>query len=161
MPRGYPHGRHIRKFGGPEKRLHLLKVLVNALIQHERIETTFPKAHEAQKYVNRLIEIAKRGTDNAYSRDMINYWTPDEAMQSKLLNDLVPRYKDHNSDFTRIAILSKPYFNEAVEKYNRYAVLELKGNPLPPLPIQEKNSYTLQNVLIDAAREAMSKDKAS
>nr|CAB3263961.1 39S ribosomal protein L17, mitochondrial-like [Phallusia mammillata] len=161
MPRGYAHGTSFRKFGGPEKRLNLLRTLVNVLIKHERIETTFAKAHEAQKYTNRLIEIAKRGTDDAYSRDMIKFWAPREEIQSKLLNDLVPRFKEHKSDFTRLAVLSKQYCAEPRQSFHRYAVLELKGNPLPPLPIQEKNPHTLQNVLIAAAQEEMFNKKES
>ena len=158
MPRGFPHGVPFRKMGRPWKRLNLLRTLVNALITHERIETTFPKAHETQKYVERLIDIAKYGPSSKYCNDMLEYWTPEESQKTKLFDVLVPRYSEHKKNYTRLAIL--PSFTTPSYNYSgKMAVLELKGNPLPPLPIKEKNPHTLQNVLIAAAKEEWEQKK--
>uniref|UniRef100_H2ZMM9 Large ribosomal subunit protein bL17m n=1 Tax=Ciona savignyi TaxID=51511 RepID=H2ZMM9_CIOSA len=158
MPRGFAHGNVFRKLGGHQRRLKLLKILVNALIKNERIETTFTKAHETQKYMNRLIDIAKQGTDDAYTTDMVRYWTEDDSNKRKLFNVLVPRFTDHNGKYTRIAMLPTWHMKD-IDDYKRMAVLELKGNPLPPLPIKEDNPHTLQNVLIAAAKSEWKQPK--
>ena len=158
MPRGFAHGVPFRRMGRPWKRLGLLRTMVNALITYERIETTFPKAHETQKYMERLIDIAKRGQSNKYCNDMVEYWTPKEKERNKLFNVLVPRYANHEKNYTRLAHLP-PWSDSFTHRERKMAVIELKGNPLPPLPIKEKNPYTLQNVLIAAAREDWEQQK--
>jgi len=132
--------------------MKLLRILVNGLIKHERLETTFAKAAEAQKYMDRLIEIAKRGRSEAYAKDMVDYWADDEN-KTKLYNVLVPRYSKQKQNFTRLAILSQDWIGPRTGFHQqRMAVIELKGNLLPPLPVAEKNPHTLQNVLISAAK---------
>ena len=152
MPRGYPHGVATRNYGRPWRRLALLRNLVNAVIEHERIETTFAKAHETQKYVERVIDIAKYGPNNRYCNDMLEYWVPEEQSKNKLFNVLMPRYSQHTKNYTRLAMLTE-WCDSYTQGYRKMAVLELKGNPLPPLPVKEKNPHTLQNILISAAKE--------
>lgn len=154
MPRGMSHGIPFKKMGGgPHSRLAILKHLVVALIKHERIETTFFKSSEAQKYMIRLIDIAKYGEENQYCKDMVEFWTRgDQEVKDKLFNVLVPRYKDHQGKYTRLAILPK-HHDATADRTTRMSVLELKGNPLPPLPVKEENPHTLQNVLIAAAKK--------
>lgn len=152
MPRGFGHGKPFRLYAkGPHKRLELLKKLVNAVIKHERIETTFAKAHETQKYVNRLIDIAKHGEDNKYCVDMMEFWTDDEHSRKKIFDVLLPRYHSNTGSYTRLAVMPSEK-NRFSDKYQRVAVLELLDNPLPQLPIPTKNPYSLQNILIAAAK---------
>ena len=55
-----------RKLGRvTEHRLALLRNQAMALIRHERIETTMPKAKELRPFVERLITLAKRGVASA------------------------------------------------------------------------------------------------
>nr|XP_039250798.1 39S ribosomal protein L17, mitochondrial-like [Styela clava] len=151
MPRGMAHGVPFKKMGqNPHKRLIILRSLVMALIKHERIEATFSKSSEAQKYAIRLIDIAKYGPENTYCKDMVEFWTDgDEEVKNKLFNILVPRYKNQQGKYTRLAML--PLWHNK-DQLLRMSVLELKGNPLPPLPVKEENPYSLQNVLIAAAK---------
>lgn len=151
MPRGFPHGNPFQRMGQPWKRLDILQKMVNALVIHERVETTFHKAHETQKYMERVIDIAKYGLSNDYCRDMMEFWIPEQTEKDKLFNVLLPRYADIERGYTRLAVL--PEWTEPYRPTKKMAVLELKGNPLPPLPIKEKNPYTLQNVLIAAAKD--------
>ncbi|XP_002127164.2 large ribosomal subunit protein bL17m-like [Ciona intestinalis] len=151
MPRGFAHGNVFRKLGGHQRRMKLLKILVNALIKNERIETTFTKAHETQKYIHRLIDIAKQSTNDAYTKDMVGYWADDDSNKTKLFNVLVPRFAEHSGKYTRIAMLPTWHIKD-IDDHKKMAVLELKGNPLPPLPVKEDNPHTLQNVLIAAAK---------
>ena len=51
-----------RKLGRvTEHRIAMLRNQAEALIRHERIETTVPKAKELRPFVERIITIAKRG----------------------------------------------------------------------------------------------------
>ena len=152
MPRGFPHGKPFRIYAkGPWKRLELMKRLVNAVIKHERIETTFAKAHETQKYVNRLIDVAKHGKENKYCSDMMEFWAEDDTSKEKIFNVLLPRYNSVSGGYTRLAVMPSDK-NLLTERYQRVAVLELLGNPLPQLPLPTKNPYSLQNVLIASAK---------
>src|SRR5918995_5151192 len=57
-----PHNIAHRKLGRvTEHRIALLRNQATALLRHERIETTLPKAKELRPLVERLITIAKRG----------------------------------------------------------------------------------------------------
>lgn len=155
MPRGRPHGIPFKAMGGsPSKRLVMLRFMVMGLIKHERIEGTFFKLSEAQKYADQIINIAKTGPSNKYCNDMVKFWTNgDEEASSKLFNVLVPRYSQHKNKFSRLAILPS-WYSQQMDKQIRMAVLELKGNPLPPLPRKENSPHTLQNVLIASAKNA-------
>ena len=56
---------HRKSSGATEHRIALLRNQADALLAHERIETTVPKAKELRPFVERLITIAKRGVKAA------------------------------------------------------------------------------------------------
>ena len=57
-----PHNIAHRKLGRvTEHRIALLRNQATALLRHERIETTLPKAKELRPFVERIITVAKRG----------------------------------------------------------------------------------------------------
>ena len=134
------------------KRLEILRLITMALIRHERIETSVLKALETQKYMERLVHVARYGQEDPYSRDMVGWWTnEEEELKKKLLEVLLPRFSGHAKNFTRFALM--PAEKNYLEKSMRMAVLELKGNPLPPLPTKGANPLSLQNVIIAAAKK--------
>jgi large subunit ribosomal protein L17 len=80
-----------------------------ALLRHERIETTLPKAKELRPFVERLITIAKRGvaandlkgrTLNA--RRLVLAELPDVDVVGKLFSTLAPRFAERPGGYTRI-----------------------------------------------------------
>lgn len=71
-----------------------------ALIKHEQIITTLPKAKELRRVVDRLISLAKKGT--LTSRRLAAARIRDEAMAKKLFDILGPRYKERNGGYTRV-----------------------------------------------------------
>jgi large subunit ribosomal protein L17 len=100
-----------RKLGRvTEHRLALLRNQAIALLRHERIETTMPKAKELRPFVERLITIAKRGvagnTDaNAqalHARRMVLAEIPDKDVVGKLFATLVPRFAERPGGYIRI-----------------------------------------------------------
>ena len=76
--------------------------LANALIKHEQISTTLPKAKELRPYVERLVTLAKRGAGSLHARRMAIATLKDEAMVRKLFETLAPRFQDRAGGYTRV-----------------------------------------------------------
>src|SRR5207249_3171322 len=99
-----------RKLGRvTEHRLAMLRNQAMALLLHERIETTMPKAKELRPFVERLITIAKRGVaagdanGRALSaRRLVIRDLPDQDVVGKLFDTLAPRFADRPGGYTRI-----------------------------------------------------------
>ncbi len=71
-----------------------------ALIKHEQIVTTLPKAKEMKRVMDRLVTLGKRG--NLHSRRLAVAKIRDEAMAKKLFDVLAERYKDRSGGYTRV-----------------------------------------------------------
>src|ERR1044071_1252763 len=71
-----------------------------ALIKHEQITTTLPKAKDLRPVVEKLVSLAKKG-GLAARRPAIAEMS-DAAQVKKLFEVLAPRYKDRNGGYTRI-----------------------------------------------------------
>ena len=99
-----------RKLGRvTEHRLALLRNQAIALLRHERIETTMPKAKELRPFVERLITIARRGVaagdaagKTLHARRLVLAELPDTEVVGKLFSDLAPRFADRAGGYTRI-----------------------------------------------------------
>ena len=78
----------------------LLASLATALIKHEQIATTLPKAKELRRVADRLITLAKRG--DLHARRLAFSRIRDEAMVAKLFNTLGPRYAARPGGYTRV-----------------------------------------------------------
>jgi large subunit ribosomal protein L17 len=84
----------------PSHRRALFASLAAALIKHEQIVTTLPKAKELKRVADRLITLAKRG--NLHSRRRAYSRVRDEAMVGKLFGTLGPRYAARPGGYTRV-----------------------------------------------------------
>jgi large subunit ribosomal protein L17 len=74
--------------------------LTVALVKHEQIQTTLPKAKELRPYIEKLITKAR---DNSlHTRRYLIAMLGDEAAVSKLLDVLAPRYAQRAGGYTRI-----------------------------------------------------------
>jgi large subunit ribosomal protein L17 len=71
-----------------------------ALIKHEQIVTTLPKAKDLKRVVDKYITLAKRGDLN--SRRLAAARLRDEDQVKKLFDVLAARYKDRNGGYTRV-----------------------------------------------------------
>jgi len=78
----------------------LFASLATALIKHEQIATTLPKAKELRRVADRLITLAKRG--DLHARRLALSRLRDEAMVAKLFGTLGPRYADRPGGYTRV-----------------------------------------------------------
>jgi large subunit ribosomal protein L17 len=99
-----------RKLGRiTEHRRALLRNQAIALLRHERIETTMPKAKELRPFVERLITIARRGVAagdgsgrTLHARRLVLSELPDREVVGKLFETLAPRFMDRPGGYTRI-----------------------------------------------------------
>ena len=129
------HRNAHRKLGrDTSHRTALLRNQAEALLRHERIETTVPKAKELRPYVERLITIAKRGVKandpkgvslsarRLVMRDVLN-----ETVVTKLFDELAPRFLDRPGGYTRILKLGHRRGDAA-----EIAQIELVGSEFDP-----------------------------
>ena len=78
----------------------MLSNLANALIKHEQIKTTLPKAKTMKSYVEKLITLGKKGDLN--SRRIAVGILHDETMVSKLFSTISERYATRSGGYTRV-----------------------------------------------------------
>src|SRR5262245_38979798 len=78
----------------------VLRNLVTALFQYERIETTVEKAKEARRLAERLVTFGKRG-DVAARRHVARFVTR-PAVTAKQFDTIAPWYAERNGGYTRI-----------------------------------------------------------
>lgn len=78
----------------------LFRNMAAALIKHEQITTTLPKAKELRPYVEKLITLAKRG--GLSNRRLAHARLLDEAQEQKLFSVLAERYAQREGGYTRI-----------------------------------------------------------
>ncbi|MGB1539343.1 MAG: 50S ribosomal protein L17 [Rickettsiales bacterium] len=91
-------GRKLNRTSAHRKALFMN--LANALIKHEQIQTTLPKAKELRPYVEKLVTLGKRG--DLHARRQALSTLQDKAMVQKLFDALAERYKERSGGYTRV-----------------------------------------------------------
>ena len=95
------HGIARRKLGRKSgHRAALLRNMAAALIKHEQITTTLPKAKELRPYVEKLITLAKKG--GLSNRRLAHSRLLDDAQLQKLFDVLAKRYIERDGGYTRV-----------------------------------------------------------
>lgn len=95
------HGHKKRRFGRThEHRKAMFKNMSQALIKHEQIVTTLPKAKDLRPVVEKLVTLGKRG--DLHARRQAIAQIQDIKLVAKLFDVLGPRYKDRNGGYTRV-----------------------------------------------------------
>ncbi|MFN4038786.1 MAG: 50S ribosomal protein L17 [Erythrobacter sp.] len=95
------HGMSGRKLGRKTgHRNALFRNMAAALIKHEQITTTVPKAKELRPYMEKLITLAKRG--GLSNRRLAMSRLGDETQLKKLFDVLAERYADREGGYTRV-----------------------------------------------------------
>jgi large subunit ribosomal protein L17 len=96
----------------------LFKNMAQAIIKHEQIVTTLPKAKTMKPIVDKLISLGKKGS--LHARRQAFSKLRDENMVAKLFGTLAPRYADRNGGYTRVLKAGYRYGDSAA-----MAVIEL------------------------------------
>ena len=95
------HGDAHRRFNMPKsQRRALFANLTNALLTHEQITITLPRAKELRTFADSMITYAKKGDLN--SRRLALSFLRDKEVVSKLFSVLAERYKERNGGYTRV-----------------------------------------------------------
>jgi large subunit ribosomal protein L17 len=95
------HGNAHRKLNRkPEHRRAMFANMAAALIKHEQIVTTLPKAKDLRPVVEKLITLGKRGDLHARRQAIAQMRDIDTV--KKLFEVIGPRYKDRNGGYTRV-----------------------------------------------------------
>jgi len=90
-----------RKLGRTSShRKAMLRNLVTALLEHDKIMTTVTRAKETQSMAEKMITLGKRGDLHA-RRQALAYITKEDVVK-KLFDEIAPKYKDRNGGYTRI-----------------------------------------------------------
>ena len=95
------HGISGRKLGvTTSHRFAMFRNLAQALIKHEQITTTLPKAKELRPVAEKLITLGKRG--GLHARRQAYAQLRDDVIVTKLFTVIAERYKDRQGGYTRV-----------------------------------------------------------
>jgi large subunit ribosomal protein L17 len=112
--------------------------LAHALLKHEQITTTLPKAKDLRPVVERLITLGKRG--GLHSRRRLIAALQDKKIADKVMTTLAERYKARPGGYTRIVKAGFRYGDAAamavIELLDRD--VEAKGKDSGPAETDEK-----------------------
>ncbi|HTW91041.1 MAG TPA: 50S ribosomal protein L17 [bacterium] len=113
------HGDKAKKLGRTaQHRKALMRNLVTALLEHERITTTLAKAKEARRYADRVV--AQSLGNTVAARREVGRFVSDKTVLKKLFDVIAPRFAGRPGGFTRVLRLG-PREGDAAEM----AMLEL------------------------------------
>ena len=129
------HGVSGRKLGvTTSHRFAMFRNLAHALIKHEQITTTLPKAKELRPVAEKLITLGKRG--GLHARRQAYAQLRDDVIVSKLFSVIADRYKDRQGGYTRVLKAGMRYGDAAdmavIELVDRD--VEAKGLDSGPRP---------------------------
>ena len=89
----------------------LLMNLSNALLKHEQIKTTLPKAKELRPYVEKIITLGKKG--DLHSKKKTISILQDKKNVQKVFDVFAIRYKDRLGGYTRIVKIGNRFGDNA------------------------------------------------
>ncbi len=76
--------------------------MMAALIKHEQIKTTLPKAKELRPVVEKLVTLSRRGTADLHARRQALSHIRDATQVKKLFDVIAPRYANRPGGYTRV-----------------------------------------------------------
>jgi large subunit ribosomal protein L17 len=131
------HGKVHRKLGRTaEHRKAMFANMCAALIKHEQIVTTLPKAKELRPVVEKLVTLGKRG--GLHARRQAVAQMRDVDMVKKLFEVLGPRYKDRKGGYTRILKAGFRYGDSAPVAVIEFVDRDVDAKGLDSGPVQAR-----------------------
>src|SRR5215218_1494033 len=137
------HGKAHRKFNRrSDHRRAMFANMAAALIKHEQIVTTLPKAKDLRPIVEKLVTLGKRG--DLHARRQAIAEMRDITTVRKLFDVIGPRYKERNGGYTRVLKAGFRYGDSApvgvIEFVDRD--VEARGKDSGPPPEQKAEAKT-------------------
>ena len=97
------HGNQGRKFNRTAShRKAMWGNMTAALIKHEQITTTLPKAKDLRPVIEKLVTLSRRGAKDLHARRQALAQIKDEAQVTKLFDVIGPRYAGRPGGYTRV-----------------------------------------------------------
>ena len=129
------HGFRGRRFNRTaEHRTAMFANMSAALIKHEQIVTTLPKAKDLRPVVEKLVTLAKRG--GLHARRMAMADIRDETQVKKLFDVLSARYKDRKGGYLRIIKAGFRYGDSAAMAVIEFVDRDINARGLDSGPSQ-------------------------
>ncbi len=116
----------------------MLMNMSNALIKHEQITTTLPKAKELRRFVEKIVTLGKKG--DLLSRRKALSILQDQKMSKKVFDVLGERYKSRNGGYTRIIKLGNRFGDNAPTAVIELVDRDENAKGLDSGPVIEKKS---------------------
>ncbi|MEX0751772.1 MAG: 50S ribosomal protein L17 [Xanthobacteraceae bacterium] len=133
------HGKVHRKFKRTaEHRRAMFGNMAAALIKHEQIVTTLPKAKDLRPIVEKLVTLGKRG--DLHARRQAVAEIRDAAMVKKLFEVIGPRYKKRNGGYTRVLKAGFRYGDSSPVAVIEFVDRDVNAKGLDSGPVQEKKT---------------------
>src|SRR5262249_34613026 len=135
------HGKVYRKLNRTaEHRRAMFANMAAALIKHEQIITTLPKAKDLRPIVEKLVTLGKRG--DLHARRQAIAEIRDVAMVKKLFEVIGPRYKERNGGYTRVLKAGFRYGDSAPVAVIEFVDRDVDAKGKDSGPTQEKGEAT-------------------
>ena len=120
----------------PEHRRAMFANMAAALIKHEQITTTLPKAKDLRPIVEKLVTLGKQGSLHARRQAIAEI--RDVAMVKKLFDVIGPRYQGRNGGYTRVLKAGYRYGDSAPVAVIEFVDRDVDAKGLDSGPVQER-----------------------
>jgi large subunit ribosomal protein L17 len=131
------HGNAHRKLNRTaEHRRAMFANMAAALIKHEQITTTLPKAKDLRPIVEKLVTLGKQGSLHARRQAIAEI--RDVAMVKKLFDVIGPRYQGRNGGYTRVLKAGYRYGDSAPVAVIEFVDRDVDAKGDDSGPVQEK-----------------------
>ncbi|MGZ3410844.1 MAG: 50S ribosomal protein L17 [Xanthobacteraceae bacterium] len=133
------HGNAHRKLNRTaEHRRAMFANMAVALIKHEQISTTLPKAKDLRPIVEKLVTLGKRG--DLHARRQAISQIRDVAVVKKLFDVIGPRYKGRHGGYTRVLKAGFRFGDNASAAVIEFVDRDVDAKGLDSGPVQEKKA---------------------
>jgi len=131
------HGNAHRKLNRTaEHRRAMFANMAAALIKHEQITTTLPKAKDLRPIVEKLVTLGKQGSLHARRQAIAEI--RDVAMVKKLFDVIGPRYQSRNGGYTRVLKAGYRYGDSAAVAVIEFVDRDVDAKGVDSGPVLEK-----------------------
>ena len=120
------HGAGYRKLGKKSThRMAMFANMANSLIEHERIQTTLPKAKDLRRIIEKLVTKGKKG-DEHNRRQAFSFLRSEQGVE-KLFSNIAPRFKERKGGYVRVLKMADTRWGDAAQT----AVIEFVDYVMP------------------------------
>jgi large subunit ribosomal protein L17 len=137
------HGNQGRKLGRTAShRKAMWGNMTAALIKHEQIKTTLPKAKDLRPVIEKLITLSRRGPTDLHARRQALAQIKDEAQVTKLFDVIGPRYAGRPGGYTRVLKAGFRHGDNAAMAIIEFVDrdVEAKGKDSGPVEVAEDSA---------------------